>query len=161
MGLDFLQSAFDDWCSGVKEKHPTRAEVKMINEDGTFQKMILEDTVPFYRWFSQCTFEAQEGYFEMAWQIQRAKIRALRKSGGTLFGPKHVATTHEMERRRTVAEHARSLYELLKSTQLVMDAINWRVTGKRLTEAESELSGIALDDARPSFKRQKMQKTLR
>jgi hypothetical protein len=148
IGLSFLRSAYEDWCQGAKEKHPTQAEVKMINEDGTFQKMILEDIVPFYRWFAQCSFQAQEGYFEMAWQIQRAKIRALRKSGGTLFGPKHILTSHEMERRKTVAEHARSLYELPKSTQLVMDAINWRVTDKRLTDAEYDPSGIALDDAR-------------
>jgi hypothetical protein len=32
-GAEFFRQAFEDWQNGVKERHPTRAEVKMINEE--------------------------------------------------------------------------------------------------------------------------------
>jgi hypothetical protein len=96
----------------------------------------------------------------MANQIMRAKLRALRKTGGSLFGPKKVLTAHEIERRKSVAEHARCLYELLKATQLSLDALNFRASDIRLTAAEYELSGITLDDARRKFQAEKMQSTL-
>jgi hypothetical protein len=45
VGLKFLQKALEDWAIGVKEKHPTRSEVRMINEDGSFPKMIEEEII--------------------------------------------------------------------------------------------------------------------
>jgi hypothetical protein len=105
-------------------------------------------------------FLAQEGYFEMANQVMRAKIRAFRKAGGSLFGPKKVLTAKEVEKRKVIAENARMVYEIIKATQLVLDALNWRVIDKRLQTAEYELSVLALDDARVSFARAKMLKIL-
>jgi hypothetical protein len=96
----------------------------------------------------------------MANQVLRAKIRALRKAGGSLFGPKKVLSAREVERRRVISENARMVYEILKDTQLVLDALNWRVSDKCLQSAEYELSGIALDDARVSFERARMLKIL-
>jgi hypothetical protein len=161
LGRAWRDTTFVDFENGVKEKHPSRAEAKRINEEGSFPKMIQEDIVPFGQKFENCSFEAQEGYFEMSWQMQRAKPRALRKAGGTMFGPKRVSDSKELERRRTVAEQARVMYELPKSTQLVLDAINWRVTDKRLAETEYQLSGIEMDDARVKFERKRKIKTLR
>jgi hypothetical protein len=159
-GRKFLEKALEDSATGVKEKHPTRSEVKLINEDGSFPKTIEEDIIPCYEQYQHCTFEAKEGYFEMANQIMRAKIRALRKSGGSLFGPKKVLTAKEIERRRVVAENARMIYEIIKATQLVLDALNWRIADKRLQAAEYELSGLELDDARVWFERDRMIKIL-
>jgi hypothetical protein len=161
MGRNFFDQAFKDWEQGVKEKHPTRAEVKMINEEGSFPKMIEEDIIPFFANSENCSFDTKEGYFEMANQLMRAKIRALRKAGGSLFGPKKVISAKEVERRRVVAENARTIYELLKSTQLILDALNWRTTDKRLQAAEYELSGIDLDDSRVRSQRERMFKILK
>jgi hypothetical protein len=90
----------------------------------------------------------------------RAKIRALRKAGGSLFGPNKVLTAMEVERRKVIAENARMVYAVIKATQLVLDALNWRATDKRLQTAEYELSGIEIDDARVSFERERMLKIL-
>jgi hypothetical protein len=49
----------------------------------------------------------------------------------------------------------------LKTTQLVIDAINWRVADKRLQEEEYPQLGIDEDDARLKFQREKRKKTLR
>jgi hypothetical protein len=115
-GQRWREHTFQGWEVGVREQHPTRSEVKTINEDGTFPKMIEEDIIPCYDQFKECTFEAQEGYFEMSNQVMRAKIRALRKAGGSLFGPKKVLSPKEVERRRVVAENARLVSEIIKST---------------------------------------------
>jgi hypothetical protein len=136
LGKEFLAKALNDWQNGVKERHITRAESKMIREEGSYVKLIKKDIVPYFSQFENCDFEALEGYFEMANQIMRAKLRAVRKSGGSLFGSKKVLTKQESDRRKVVAEHAMSLYELLKSTQLCLDALNWRTTDIRLAEAE-------------------------
>jgi hypothetical protein len=45
-GLAWRETTFMDFENGVKEKHPSRAEVKRINEEGSFTKMIAEDIVP-------------------------------------------------------------------------------------------------------------------
>jgi hypothetical protein len=129
---EWRAKSWEDWESGVKEKHPTRAETRRIAEEGSFKRFISEDLNPYCGMFQNCSFDAQEGLIEMGWQLQRAKLRAVRNSQGTLFGPKNVADAKEMERRRVVAEHIKTQYELLKSTQLVLDAINWRVTDERL-----------------------------
>jgi hypothetical protein len=156
LGRNFFLQAFRDWEKGVKEKHLTHAEVKLVNEEGSFPKMIEEDVVPFYEQFKNCSFDAKEGYFEMAFQVMRAKLRALRKAGESLYGPKQVVTVKEIERRKVVAENARLVYEILKSTQLVLEALNWRTTDKRLQATEYELSGISIDDSRVKFERERM-----
>jgi hypothetical protein len=155
IGIAWREKSWDEFESGVKEKHPSRAEVKRINEEGSFPKMIKEDIVPYGQKFENCSSEAQDGYFEMAWQIQRAKLRALRKAGGTMFGPRRVTDSKEIERRRAVEEQAQVMYEPLKSTQLVLDVINWRLTDKRLAETEYQQTGIELDDARVRFERER------
>jgi hypothetical protein len=123
VGREWREKGWADWESGVKEKYPTRAEAKRIAQEGSFRKCIQEDINPYWNTFDNCDFDAQEGLLEMGWQIQRSKIRAVRKSGGTMFGPKNVADAKEMERRRVVAEDARVQYELLKSMRLILDAI--------------------------------------
>jgi hypothetical protein len=67
----------------------------------------------------------------------------------------------EVERRRVIAENARLVYEIIKGTQLVLDVLGWRTSDKRLQSDEYELSGIALDDARVMFEREKKFKILK
>jgi hypothetical protein len=59
-GQAWRDECFHEWESGVREKHPTRSEVRMINEDGSFPKMIEEDLLPSYDQFKPCTFDAKE-----------------------------------------------------------------------------------------------------
>jgi hypothetical protein len=73
---------------------------------------------------------------------------------GTMFGPKRAIDEKETERRRVVAEQAKRHYQLLKATQLVLDAISWRVTDKRLEEEEYCQLEIELDDVRIKFERE-------
>jgi hypothetical protein len=124
-------------------------------------KFILEELLPDWDIFQHCDFTAQEGLMEKSLQLMRAKIRAVKGATGTMFGPKHVVSAKEMERRRAVAEQAKNQYQLLKATQLVIEAINWRVTDKRLAETEYREAGIESDDARLRFDREKKLKTLR
>jgi hypothetical protein len=124
---------FQQW---VREKHPTRSEARRIAEEGSFKRFIIEELLPHWGVFQNCTFEAQEGLMEASLQMMRAKIRSIHGTIGTMFGPKRVVDAKETERRRVVAEQARSQYELLKATQLVLDAINWRVADRRLAETE-------------------------
>jgi hypothetical protein len=159
-GVEWRAQAWEDWENGAKEKHPTRAEARRIAEDGSFKRFIQEDLNPYWEVFKNCDFDAQEGLTEMGWQLERSKVRSIIHSPGTIFGPKKVADAKDIERRRVVAEHAKVQYWLLKSTQLILDAINWRITDKRLTETEYELSGIEIDDARIWIEREK-KKTLR
>jgi hypothetical protein len=78
-----------------------------------------------------------------------------------MFGPRGVISEKEAERRRVVAEQERVHYQLLKATQLIIDAINWRVVDKRPQEEEYLPLGIDESDARTKFQREKMRKTLR
>jgi hypothetical protein len=133
----------------------------MINEDGSFPKMIEEDLLPCYDQFKPCTFDAKEGYFERCNHHMRLKLRAIRKAGGTLYGPKKVMTAKEIERRRVVAENARLVCEIIKATQLVLDVLGWKSDDLRRQSAEYELSGISLDDAHRSFENDKKLRTLR
>jgi hypothetical protein len=77
-----------------------------------------------------------------------------------MFGPKSVVSEKEMERRRVVAEQAKVHYQLLKATQLISDAIHWRIADKRLQEEEYNLLGIDDSDLRFKFEREAKRKTL-
>jgi hypothetical protein len=110
--------------------------------------------------FKNCSFEAQEGLMEAEWQLMGAKLRSVKGSIGTMFGPKTVISEKEAERRRVMAEQAMVHYQLLKATQLINDAINWRVADERLQEEEYSVLGIEEDDACVKFQREKMKNTL-
>jgi hypothetical protein len=159
-GEKWLEQCWLDFQEGVKETHPTRAEARRIAEEGSFKKFIQEELLPNWDTFQHCDFNAQEGLMEMSLQLMRAKFRAVKGAKGTMFGPKQVTSAKEMERRRTVAEQARNQYQLLKATQLISDAIFWRVSDKRLSETEYRELGIENDDVRLKFEREKRLKTL-
>jgi hypothetical protein len=160
-GETWRDQCWQDFQNGVKENHPTRAEARRIADEGSFKKFIAEETLPGWETFKHCDFAAQEGYMEKCWQLMRAKIRAVKGAKGTMFGPKQVVSAKEMERRRVVAEQARNQYQLLKATQLVIEAINWRISDKRLSETEYQELGLEEDDVRLKFDREKHFKTLR
>jgi hypothetical protein len=156
-GEKWLEKFWLDFQEGVKENHPTRSEARRIAEEGSFKKFILEELLPDWDIFQHCDFTAQEGLMEKSLQLMRAKIRAVKGAKGTMFGPKHVVSAKEMERRRAVAEQAKSQYQLLKATQLVIDAIDWRVADKRLTETEYQELGIQEDHVRLKFEREEIE----
>jgi hypothetical protein len=161
VGRQWAKKALADWENGVKKKHPTRAEAKRIAEEESFRKFISEDINPYWKTFGNFDFEAQEGLIEISWQLQRSELRAVKKSTGTMFGPRRATDAKELERRRAVAQSARTQYELVKSAQLVMDTINWRVTDRFLEETEFRFSGMKLDHVRIQNEREAKKKTLR
>jgi hypothetical protein len=160
-GRRWRDLTWDDFVNGIREKHPTRSEVRKIAEEGSYKKFIEEECLPHWTVFQNCSFEAQEGLAEAEWQLMRAKMRSVKGSIGTMFGPKGVVNEKELERRRVIAEQARVHYQLLKATQLITDAINWRIMDKRLQEEEYSRLGIEESDARLKFQREAMRKTLR
>jgi hypothetical protein len=160
-GEAWLEQCWQDFQNGVKENHPTRSEARRIADEGSFKKFILEEMLPDWEVFKHCDFTAQEGFTEKCLQLMRAKIRAVEGAKETMFGPRQVVSAKEMERRRAVAEQARNQYQLLKATQLVIEAINWRVSDKRLAETEYRELGLEEDDVRLKFDREKRLKTLR
>jgi hypothetical protein len=76
----------------------------------------------------------------MAWPLERSKIKTLKNCTDPLFGPKEAVDEKGMERRKALAERAKIIYELLKSTQLVMDLLHWRRSDLRLAEQEEDVS---------------------
>jgi hypothetical protein len=152
---------WDDFENGIREKHPTRSEARRIGEERSFRKFIDEECLPHWSVFQNCSFEAQEGLAEAEWQLIRAKMRSVKGSIGTMFGPRSVVSEKEMERRRAVAEQAQVHYQLLKATQLISDAIHWRIADKRLQEEEYNLLRIDDSDLRLKFERETKRKTLR
>jgi hypothetical protein len=129
-GMEWRELTWKDFENGIREKHPTRSEARRIAEEGPFKKFIEEELLPHWQIFQNCSFEAQEGLMEAELQLMRAKFRSVKGSIGTMFGPKKVPDEKEVERRRVVAEQARTHYQLLKATQLVLEAINWRVVDR-------------------------------
>jgi hypothetical protein len=116
--------------------------------------MIAEDIVPYAKMFENCSFEALEDYFEMSWKIQRAKLRALRKSGGTMFGPERVSDSRELERRRAwpnspgpciSSSSQPNLFWTLSIGESLINALQRpNITDKRLEALESNLLRVIL-----------------
>jgi hypothetical protein len=160
-GLQWRELTWQDFENGIREKHPTRSESKKIAEEGSFKKVVEMECLLAWNVFQNYSFEAQEGLWEAEWQLIRAKMRSMKGAIGTMFGLKTVVSEKGMERRRVVAEQAKVQYQLLKTTTLVTDAVNWRVSDKRLQEEEYSKLGIEEDDAHLKFQREKMKRTLR
>jgi hypothetical protein len=138
VGRVWRESALEEWEKGVKEKHLSRAESRRIAESEMFPPFIKGVINPYWETFQHCEFEAQEGLMEIGLQLERSKLRVLRNSSEPLFGPREAVDEDELLRRKMVAEKGRICWELLKSTQLVLDLLNWRKADLRIAEQEGE-----------------------
>jgi hypothetical protein len=132
VGRAWREKALDDWNQGVREKHLTRTESKRIAESKMFPQFIKGVINPYWETFQHCEFGAQEGLIEMGLQLQRSKIKTLKNCTDPLFGPRVAADEAEIQRRKVLAEKA-------KTTQLVMDFLHWRASDLRLAEQEADV----------------------
>jgi hypothetical protein len=133
---------------------------KGFDRKKSFPKFVREVINPCWQTVGNCDFDAQDGLMEMGWQLQRFKLRTVKNSSEPHLGPKTAADEEEIKRRKAVAEKAKVQYELLKSTELIMNAINWRVADIKVTAAEQALSGIAMNGLRAEQERDRKRKTI-
>jgi hypothetical protein len=86
--------------------------------------------------FNEVSFEAIEGLYERPIELQRQKMRELRRDSMELFGPKKSLTKQQLEDRMKASREAKKTHQIFKWTRLIIERLTWMIGDLVAAEAE-------------------------
>jgi hypothetical protein len=86
-------------------------------------------------------FEAIQGLYEMSLKMQRIKMHELRNDNNELYGPRKKLEGKQLEARMKASKAARLTHQVLKWSDLIGKALNWRIADLLGREVEMEMNG--------------------
>jgi hypothetical protein len=118
--------------TGMKLRQPTHAETQSIKKGQELACYVHQTINPLYRRFLQCDYLAKEGAMEYCWHLIRKKVRQLCSIREPLYGPKRALTPEQTAVKLMANTKAHLEWDLLQTTDFVMEELNWRVIHNRM-----------------------------
>jgi hypothetical protein len=123
IGMFWLKKLRKLTAQGVWTRHPTRAEAKRIQEGGELAAYVAASVLPLCQRFAGCDFDAKEGAMEYCWHLIRKKTAELCSLTG-IYTPRKALTPEHIAVKLVTNEKTRVEWEIMKTTEWIMEEIN-------------------------------------
>jgi hypothetical protein len=127
---------------------------------GELAAYVAATVFPLYQRFAGCDFDAKEGAMEYCWHLVRKKVAELCDLTG-IYSPRKALTPEQTAVRLTANQKARVEWELMKTTEAIMEEINWRVIDNRLHDEPRNLHDMGCLEVERDKRKNKLYKLIK